>query len=97
MKSRRPAPALDPQAIDALYGLEPVFEPDAEARAYQDAHPFITVNCPYCGEPFETALDLSEGSARYIEDCQICCQPIEFELEVGADGALENLQTRRAD
>ena len=27
---------------------------------------------------FETAVDTSSGSARYVEDCQICCQPIEF-------------------
>ena len=40
------------------------------------------LECPYCGESFETPVDASSGSARYVEDCQICCQPIEFNLEV---------------
>ena len=39
------------------------------------------VNCPYCGESFSVLLDLSEGSNQSIEDCQICCRPIEFITE----------------
>ncbi len=36
--------------------------------------------CPYCGEPVEAVLDLSAGDQSYIEDCPVCCRPIEFEL-----------------
>ncbi|MDJ0958378.1 MAG: CPXCG motif-containing cysteine-rich protein [Arenicellales bacterium] len=47
------------------------------------------IDCPYCGERFETVLDLSAGEQRYIEDCQVCCRPIEFELKLDApDGAM---------
>lgn len=84
--------------IDAAYGLEPVFEPGAQRT---DGSPggteFHIVHCPYCGEPFETLVDLSAGSASYIEDCQVCCQPIDFTVEVGAGGALERLATTRGD
>ena len=58
---------------------------------------FHLVQCPYCGEGFETQLDTSSGSARYVEDCQVCCQPIEFSLEVDDAGALVALSTQRSD
>ena len=27
-------------------------------------------------------IDLSAGGQSYIEDCQICCQPMQIEFEV---------------
>jgi hypothetical protein len=87
--------ALDERSVDLLYGLEPVFEPAAAALAGADSAPFIAVQCPYCGEGFETRLDLSAGSADYTEDCQVCCQPIEFGVRVDATGALEGLEIKR--
>ena len=85
----------DPRAIDELYGLDPVFEPDShEGPGGAQSQ---SIRCPYCGESFETVLDLSAGSASYIEDCQVCCRPIEFRLEVDHDGALESLAVSRGD
>ena len=55
------------------------------------------VDCPYCGEGFETAVDCSAGSCDYIEDCPICCRPIEFHAEVDGTGALLTISTRRDD
>jgi hypothetical protein len=103
MKPRRPRPpiappaALDEKAIDALYGLEPVIEPEQSAPASAGGTQFTSVQCPYCGEAFETLLDLSAGSASYIEDCQVCCRPIEIGIEVGDDGALTSVSARRSD
>lgn len=90
MKTRDP---LDPQAIDALYGLEPVIEPGDQGG--HSPTEFVTVQCPYCGEAFETAVDLSAGSFSYVEDCQVCCQPIELTGETDADGALAGLTASR--
>ena len=39
------------------------------------------VNCPYCGEWFTLFIDLSQGSHKTIEDCYVCCRPIEFSIE----------------
>ena len=75
----------DAEAIDQLYGLEPVFEPGAESS--RGMTQFVPVQCPYCGESFETAVDWSAGAFRYIEDCHVCCQPIELAGEVDEDGA----------
>jgi transcription elongation factor Elf1 len=54
----------------------------------------ITIHCPYCGESYETVVDLSAGSQRYIEDCAVCCRPIEIALKVGEGGELIDLSTR---
>ena len=39
-------------------------------------------DCPYCGERIETSVDLSGGDQNYVEDCQVCCRPITFVLQV---------------
>jgi len=49
------------------------------------------VGCPYCGEEFETTIDCSAGDQSYIEDCYVCCQPIEFSIQVNADGDLTSI------
>jgi uncharacterized protein (UPF0212 family) len=55
---------------------------------------FVAIQCPYCGERFETAVDLSAGSQNYVEDCAVCCKPIEIALSVGADDTLIGVSTR---
>jgi hypothetical protein len=54
----------------------------------------ITIHCPYCGESYETVVDLSAGSQHYVEDCAVCCRPIEIALKVGDDGDLTDVTTR---
>jgi Cysteine-rich CPXCG len=89
MKPKSPSrapPGLpqDAESIDALYGLEPVFEPAAGSSSGLIS--FVTVECPYCGESFDTAVDWSAGAFRYIEDCHVCCQPIELAGDVDDAG-----------
>src|SRR5262252_2581106 len=79
---------LDEGAIDELYGLEPIYRPDAAHADRIEPTLFVVVQCPYCAEQFETQVDLSAGSFVYVEDCQICCQPIELLVEVNAAGRL---------
>jgi hypothetical protein len=81
--------------IDRLYGLEPVFEPGPEAG--NDAlQRYVDVECPYCGEPIGVLLDLSAGSQSYIEDCQVCCQPIQLSVRVDDSGELDGVEAGRA-
>ena len=42
-------------------------------------HSFV---CPHCGERISMLLDLSAGSQRYVEDCEVCCNPIEISFRV---------------
>jgi len=43
-------------------------------------------HCPFCAEPISLVVDFSAGSQTYIEDCQVCCQPMEVSVSVDADG-----------
>ena len=36
----------------------------------------VDVQCPHCWEHFEALVDPSQGDQEYVEDCQVCCQPI---------------------
>ena len=45
-------------------------------------------NCPYCFESISMLLDGSlEDIQDYIEDCQVCCQPIEIRFQI-VEGSL---------
>jgi rSAM/selenodomain-associated transferase 1 len=90
------ASEADPRAIDALYGLEPVYEPGLAGEGSGGPLQSITVSCPYCGESFETTVDVSAGSFSYVEDCQVCCQPIVMTGEVDeGSGALSSFTAER--
>ena len=34
--------------------------------------------CPYCWENISMLLDNSVSKQKYIEDCEVCCNPIEI-------------------
>lgn len=55
------------------------------------------VECPYCGAGFEAVVDLSAGSQSYVEDCHVCCRPIEFVVEIDEHGELASLALARED
>lgn len=56
-----------------------------------------TLRCPYCGERFEAQIDASAGDAAYVEDCPVCCRPIELRLRLDEDGESGSLEASRDD
>ena len=48
------------------------------------------IHCPFCAEPITILIDSSAGSQDYIEDCQVCCRPIQVRLTT-SDGELERV------
>ena len=44
--------------------------------------------CPHCGETISMLLDLTAGDQRYVEDCEVCCRPIEINFTVDEHGLL---------
>lgn len=52
--------------------------------------------CPYCGERFTVLVDCSVTEQSYVEDCQVCCQPIMLDVQIGEDEAV-HVQARRED
>ncbi|WP_188151865.1 CPXCG motif-containing cysteine-rich protein [Teredinibacter waterburyi] len=38
------------------------------------------ISCPYCGEQINVVVEVLEECQEYIEDCQVCCRPIIFDI-----------------
>lgn len=56
-----------------------------------------TIACSYCGESVEIALDPGSGQTQeYVEDCQVCCQPLSISVRYGPDGSAD-VQVRATD
>ena len=39
-------------------------------------------DCPYCAAPVSMLLDPSVPVQRYVEDCEVCCNPIEVSYTI---------------
>ena len=59
--------------------------------------PTIAVPCPYCGERVELMIDEGSGVQQYVEDCPVCCQPMEVSVALDAGGELIVIATRDND
>lgn len=49
-----------------------------------------SISCPHCGEAFSLALDVSEGSAEFTVDCEVCCRPMQVSVQI-AEGEITGL------
>ncbi|MFT5755698.1 MAG: hypothetical protein ACI9LM_000410 [Alteromonadaceae bacterium] len=47
------------------------------------------IGCPYCGETINVLIDSADVEQQYIEDCQVCCRPINFLISESLDGELD--------
>jgi transcription elongation factor Elf1 len=47
------------------------------------------IGCPYCGEMIKVLIEPADVDQQYIEDCQVCCQPINFVISESVCGELE--------
>jgi transcription elongation factor Elf1 len=54
--------------------------------AFEQVEHFFS--CPYCNADISVLIDPSVRNQEYVEDCEVCCNPIEFSVQ--SDG--ENLQ-----
>lgn len=52
------------------------------------------VSCPYCGESISILVDGSVEEQQYIEDCEVCCRPMDIKVIVAANGSVR-LDVRR--
>lgn len=53
----------------------------------------VALQCPYCWEEITLLVDGSIENQEYIEDCEVCCRPIDFVVEVDEKG-LASVQAR---
>jgi hypothetical protein len=47
-----------------------------------------TISCPYCGETISILVDGSVEEQQYIEDCEVCCRPMDIRVKVPENGSL---------
>ena len=40
--------------------------------------------CPHCWEDISMLIDVSQRQQTYIEDCEICCNPIQLSVTTEA-------------
>lgn len=38
--------------------------------------------CPFCNAPISMLLDPSVDAQAYVEDCEVCCRPIEVRYAI---------------
>ena len=38
--------------------------------------------CPHCLQHSSLTIDLGAKRQQFVEDCQVCCEPITFDIEV---------------
>lgn len=52
-----------------------------------DAALEATYICDSCGEEIVVPVDISAGSHQdYVEDCPVCCHPMNLHVEIDPDG-----------
>lgn len=51
--------------------------------------------CPYCWEQISMLLDFSAGGQSYIEDCEVCCNPILINFQA-EDGVIVSFEAEPA-
>lgn len=50
--------------------------------------------CPHCFARISILIDPGTADQHYIEDCEVCCNPIEFEIAI-RDGEVTKFETSR--
>lgn len=52
-----------------------------------------SVQCPYCGQNFELAVDTTVPLQSFVTDCEVCCRPMEVVVECSS-GEILSLDAR---
>jgi len=51
--------------------------------------------CPYCFESISMVIDVYSGNQSYIEDCEVCCRPIEIKYTC-EEGLVSSFEAERS-
>ena len=52
---------------------------------HDEVEDIYALTCPYCWQAITIRIDVSGEDQRFVEDCEVCCQPIEFRVARGFD------------
>lgn len=90
----------DPDDVDDTDSAEDAEANEAEDESEEFADEELLeeetfFKCPYCYERISMLLDPSSGGGEYIEDCEVCCRPIQISFEV-EDNKISDMVAVRA-
>ena len=54
----------------------------------------VLIQCPYCWETLDISVDPTVPEQEYVEDCQVCCQPLLFTVVVPFDSEEPQVDVR---
>lgn len=57
----------------------------------------ISSQCPYCHSSITFLCEVFSGPQTYIEDCEVCCKPIQISYETDEEEGIVGFQARRLD
>ena len=56
------------------------------------------LNCPYCAAEISIRVDQTAGNRQFfVTDCEVCCRPIEIELDIDSEGYTNIVAKRGGD
>lgn len=55
----------------------------------------VFFQCPYCFQTISFVCEELYGDQTYIEDCEVCCNPIQIMYRV-EDGSIVDVKTEKA-
>ena len=50
--------------------------------------------CPYCQSRISMVLELMDEMQSYIEDCEVCCKPIQINFKSSESGEIDFFERR---
>ncbi|RMG22299.1 MAG: CPXCG motif-containing cysteine-rich protein [Bacteroidetes bacterium] len=66
---------------------------EADSLLYRNFQQLVHLKCPACWASISVMVDLSVQAQTYIEDCEVCCRPMEISYQA-AEGRLMQFEAR---
>ncbi|MEW6055995.1 MAG: CPXCG motif-containing cysteine-rich protein [Bdellovibrionota bacterium] len=57
----------------------------------------ISTQCPYCFSPIVVVCEPFSGTQTYVEDCEVCCKPIQISYRTDEDSNITEFSAKRLD
>ncbi len=57
----------------------------------------IDITCPYCHSKTDISIDCTAGDQEYIEDCHVCCAPINLNIYIDEETEAVSVTTGRGN
>lgn len=54
----------------------------------------VFFQCPYCWQSISMVVESNYSNQQYIEDCEVCCNPIEIFYTI-EDSQVINIEAKR--